>query len=174
MNPMDILRKAILSLAAASLLVASVIAAEDSQITLNYKDADLREVAETIGEITGRTFIIDPRLKGRVTVISKVPMDPGAVYETFLSILQVQGYVAIPSGNVVKIVPEANARQLPADAPTSSQTSGGRDAIIERARTRLAAAASGSWRVAALMDTTGWPSRRPGSVRSGEATTRVV
>jgi len=82
-------------------------------ITPNYKDADLQQVIEAVGAITGKNFIIDPRVKAQVTMVSSTPMSSDAFYEAFLSILQVYGYVAVPAGDVIKILPDANARQMP-------------------------------------------------------------
>jgi general secretion pathway protein D len=82
-------------------------------VTPNYKDADIQQIIEAVGEITGKNFIIDPRVKAQVTMVSSTPMTPDAFYEAFLSILQVYGFVAVPSGGVIKILPDANARQLP-------------------------------------------------------------
>jgi general secretion pathway protein D len=79
-------------------------------VTLNLKDADISTLIATVSEVTGKNFVVDPRVKGKVTVISASPMDPAGVYETFLSVLEVNGYAAIPSGESIKIVPEANAR----------------------------------------------------------------
>ncbi|MFO1355952.1 MAG: type II secretion system secretin GspD [Gammaproteobacteria bacterium] len=82
-------------------------------ITPNYKDADIRQVIEAVGAVTGKNFILDPRVKAQVTMLSSTPMTPEAFYEAFLSILSVYGFVAVPSGNLVKILPDANARQVP-------------------------------------------------------------
>ncbi len=82
-------------------------------ITPNYKDADIQQIIEAVGAVTGKNFIIDPRVKAQVTMVSSTPMSADAFYEAFLSILQVYGYVAVPSGSVIKILPDANARQLP-------------------------------------------------------------
>lgn len=81
-------------------------------ITLNFKDADIHTIIETVSEATDRNFIIDPRVKGKVTVISAGAMDSDALYETFLSILEVHGFAAIPNGDVVKILPQTNAKQV--------------------------------------------------------------
>ncbi|MCG8435122.1 MAG: type II secretion system secretin GspD, partial [Gammaproteobacteria bacterium] len=86
--------------------------ADQASITLNFKDSDIREVAASIGEITGKNFIIDPRVKGRVTVVSSKRISIDAVYATFLSVLQVHGFAAVPSGDLVKIVPAVDARQI--------------------------------------------------------------
>lgn len=79
--------------------------------TLNLKDADINTLITTVSEVTGKNFIVDERVKGKVTVISSKPMSSEAVYETFLAVLAVKGYAAIPSGPVIKIVQESGARQ---------------------------------------------------------------
>ena len=83
------------------------------EITLNLKDADIRALISTVSKFTGKNFIIDPRVKAKVTVISANTLTPEAVYEVFLSVLQVHGYAAVPTGAVIKIVPEVNAKQGP-------------------------------------------------------------
>ncbi len=84
--------------------------AQEERLTLNFKDADIEALIGTMAELTGRNFVIDPRVKGKVTVISSAPTDREALYEVFVSILKVHGFSAVPSGDIVKIVPEANAR----------------------------------------------------------------
>ncbi|MEE8342267.1 MAG: secretin N-terminal domain-containing protein, partial [Gammaproteobacteria bacterium] len=81
------------------------------EVTLNLKDADIRALIGTVSEITGTNFIVDPRVKGKVTVISARAMSGAEVYEVFLSVLKVHGFSAVPSGAVVKIVPDVNAKQ---------------------------------------------------------------
>jgi len=90
-------------------------AQQGAQITPNYKDADLGQVIEAVSQVTGRNFIVDPRVRAQVTMLSTTPMGPDAFYEAFLAILQVHGFIAVPSGTVIKILPDANARQLPAN-----------------------------------------------------------
>jgi general secretion pathway protein D len=85
----------------------------DGRVTPNFKDADIVQVSEAVSTATGKNFIIDPRVRSSVTMLSSTPMSPAAFYEAFLAILEVHGYVAVPAGNVVKIIPDANARQLP-------------------------------------------------------------
>ena len=84
-------------------------------ITPNYKDADLSQIIQAVSEVTGKNFIIDPRVNAKVTMLSATPMSPAAFYEAFLSVLQVYGYVAVPAGKVIKIIPNTDARQVPAD-----------------------------------------------------------
>ncbi len=80
-------------------------------VTLNLKDADINAVINTVSEVTGKNFIVDPRVKGRVNIISSRPMDQREVYQVFLSILDVHGFSAVPSGNIIKILPNASAKQ---------------------------------------------------------------
>jgi general secretion pathway protein D len=84
------------------------------RITPNFKDADITQIAEAVAASTGKNFIIDPRVRAQVTMLSATPMTPAQFYEAFLSILQVYGFIAVPAGNVVKILPDANARSIPA------------------------------------------------------------
>lgn len=100
-------------LLAALSLVALPAFPQQATITPNYKDADIRTIIEAVSEVTGKNFIIDPRVKAEVTMLSSSPMTPDAFFEAFLSILEVHGYVAVPSGDLIKILPDANARQVP-------------------------------------------------------------
>ena len=100
-------RQLFYSLVLVLLLCPPVLADE---ITLNLKDADIRALISTVSKFTGKNFIIDPRVKAKITVVSSETLTPEEVYEVFLSILQVHGYAAVPTGSVVKIVPEVNAK----------------------------------------------------------------
>ncbi len=82
-----------------------------ADITLNLKDAEISTLIATVSEVTGRNFIVDNRVKGKVTVISSSPMTEDGLYETFLAVLQVNGFAAIAAGDTIKIMPETNARQ---------------------------------------------------------------
>src|SRR3984893_9166160 len=86
---------------------------QGASITPNYKDAELGQIIQAVSEVTGKNFIINARVNAKVTMLSASPMSPAAFYEAFLSVLQVYGYVAVPAGKVIKIVPSADARQLP-------------------------------------------------------------
>ena len=83
------------------------------QIMPNYREADIRQIIEAVGEVTGRNFLVDPRVNAQVTLLSYTPMSPDAFYAAFLATLQVHGYAALDAGAVVKIVLDANARALP-------------------------------------------------------------
>lgn len=79
--------------------------------TLNFREADINTVIDAISRITNINFIVDPRVKGKVTIISNKEMPSEDVYQVFLSILKVHGFAAVVGGNVTKIVPEVNAKQ---------------------------------------------------------------
>ncbi|MDZ3824180.1 MAG: type II secretion system secretin GspD [Pseudoxanthomonas sp.] len=98
--------------------------------TLNLRNADINVLIATVAEITGRNFIVDPRVEGKVTVITSEPMTPAEVYDTFLSVLRINGFAAVPSGRLVRIVPDAVARQLdiPAEVPGATAP----DALVTR------------------------------------------
>ena len=81
------------------------------EVTLNFSDADLTAVINSVSQITGKNFIIDPRVKGKVTVISSKPLNADEVYNVFLSILQVHGFSTVPTKNAIKIIPDAAAKQ---------------------------------------------------------------
>jgi general secretion pathway protein D len=95
----------------ATVTIAS--AQQSGRITPNFKDADITQITEAVAAATGKTFIVDPRVRAQVTMISSVPMSPAAFYEAYLAILQVHGFIAVPAGTVIKILPDANARQIP-------------------------------------------------------------
>ena len=91
----------------AAVLVATISIASAQQsgrITPNFKDADLGQITEAVAAATGKNFIVDPRVRAQVTMISSTPMSPGAFYEAYLAILQVHGFIAVPAGDVIKIL----------------------------------------------------------------------
>lgn len=111
-----------LSVALGVALAASVPATAQQQgtgqtegtFTLNLKNADIQSLIQTVSRQTGRNFVVDPRVKARVTVISSSPLSSDELYETFLAVLQVHGYAAVPAGDdLIKIVPDVNAKQGP-------------------------------------------------------------
>jgi general secretion pathway protein D len=111
-NILNIDTRTITRLACAALLVLFCCGqALADQITLNLKDADIRALISTVSKFTGKNFIVDPRVKAKITVVSSNTMSPEEVYEVFLSILQVHGYAAVPIGSIIKIIPEVNAKQ---------------------------------------------------------------
>ncbi len=87
-------------------------AQDDSTWKINLKNADIREFTTQVSAITGKSFIIDPRVKApNVTVISNIEMNKDAIYELYLSVLRVHGYAAVTSGGVIKIIQQVLAKQ---------------------------------------------------------------
>jgi general secretion pathway protein D len=79
-----------------------------SVYNIDFNDVDIRKVIETVSEITGKNFLIDDRVQGRVTVVGPKSLSAAEIYQVFLSILQVKGYAMVPAGKINKIVPAAN------------------------------------------------------------------
>ncbi len=106
--------------------------AEAGQHTLNLKDADIHTLIATVSEITGRNFIVDPRVEAQVTVISASPMDSEELWNVFVSVLRTHGYALVDAGSMTKILPEAVARQEgnPPAPPSGSSVS--RDQLVTR------------------------------------------
>ncbi len=95
-------------------------AASDSW-QINLKEADIGAFISQVADITGKSFVIDPRVKGKVNVLSSEPMNKDGVYELFLSVLQVQGFVAVPAGDVTLIVQQNDVKQQGRDLDESVQ-----------------------------------------------------
>ena len=79
-------------------------------ITLNFVGAEIEAVARTMGIITGRTMVVDPRVKGAINLSSDKPVTPAAAYNQFLAALRLQGYAVVEASGISKVVPEADAK----------------------------------------------------------------
>jgi general secretion pathway protein D len=84
--------------------------AKPAYITMNFKDVDLQVFIKFISELTGKNFLIDPNVKGTVTIVSPQKVTVDEVYKVFLSVLEVNGFTVIEAGQVSKIVPTAAAK----------------------------------------------------------------
>ncbi|MGB8695907.1 type II secretion system secretin GspD [Acinetobacter sp.] len=103
--------RSVWTLFAAAPLIAMVSTASHAQTwKINLRDADLTAFINEVADITGKNFAVDPRVRGNVTVISNKPLNKAEVYELFLGVLNVNGVVAIPSGNTIKLVPDSNVK----------------------------------------------------------------
>ncbi|MDC5355485.1 type II secretion system secretin GspD [Acinetobacter baumannii] len=99
------------ALLAAAPLIATVTSSAYAQTwKINLRDADLTAFINEVADITGKNFAVDPRVRGNVTVISNKPLNKDEVYDLFLGVLNVNGVVAIPSGNTIKLVPDSNVK----------------------------------------------------------------
>jgi general secretion pathway protein D len=90
-------------------------------ITVNFQDTDLRVVIKFISELTGKNFIVDSKVKGRVTVISPTKITIEEAYRMFESILEVAGYTTVPAGRMIKIIPAREARSRGIDTVTERE-----------------------------------------------------
>ena len=103
----------VIALAVSLLLFAKPVLGQE--FTVNLKDTDIHEFIEFVADVTGATIVIDPAVKGKVKVVSSKPVSRTELYDLFLSILDVHGYTAVRSGEVVRVIPNKNARSAPVD-----------------------------------------------------------
>jgi len=91
-------------------------------VTLNFVNAEIEGVVKVVSEITGKNFVIDPRVKGTINIVSAKPLPRAFVYEVFLSALRLQGFAAVEDRGIVKILPEADAKlhSAPTLAPATT------------------------------------------------------
>lgn len=129
--PAQLFIRCLLLVAALTAAIVSPSAQAEGPVTLNLKEADITSLIATVAEATNKNFIIDPRVRGKVTVISHQDMQAEELYQVFLSILQVHGFAAVPSGDVIKILPDTTAKQLSTPFATHRQPGAG-DEIVTR------------------------------------------
>lgn len=84
---------------------------EDALITMDFQDADLGVVIKFMGELTGKNFLVSGQVRGKVTVISPKKITVREAYKVFESVLEMNGYAAVPGDDAIKIIPSAAARQ---------------------------------------------------------------
>ena len=119
------------ALLAAAPLAASISTHVQAQTwKINLRDADLTAFINEVADITGKNFAVDPRVRGNVTVISNKHLNKDEVYDLFLGVLNVNGVVALPSGNTVKLVPDSNVKN--SGIPYDSRSRAGGDQIVTR------------------------------------------
>ena len=107
--------------------------AGDTMVSLDFQDADITEVISTIAKATGKNFLYDDRVRGRVTVISPEPVTVDEAYRVFESILAVKGFTTVPApGGVLKILPLRDAKENPIDTVTGERPTENRDTFITR------------------------------------------
>jgi len=84
----------------------------ETRWAVNFNDTDIQDVIKSIAGLTGKTFIIDPKVRGPIKVINTKPLNAKELYELFLASLDVHGFTAVESGNIVRIVMNRDARNL--------------------------------------------------------------
>ena len=87
------------------------------EYTVNLKDTDIQELIKFVADVTGATIVVDPTVKGKIKVVSSQPVSQGELYDLFLSILDVHGYTAVRTGNVIRVIPNKDARSSPVGVP---------------------------------------------------------
>lgn len=97
---------------------------------INLRDADLTAFINEVADITGKNFAVDPRVRGNVTVISNKPLNKNEVYDLFLGVLNVNGVVAVPSGNTIRLIPDSNIRNTNVQYDPRSNARG--DQVVTR------------------------------------------
>lgn len=113
------------------LLLPAALSAQEQAATLNFKDVDIQAVIDYVSRETGTNFIVDPRVQGRVTLVSGRPLARDEIYDVFLALLRVHGFAAVPGEGAVKLVPDAVAKQ--AEVPTvGDDDRPGGDAYVTR------------------------------------------
>jgi general secretion pathway protein D len=108
-----VVASAVLALAPAAAAFAQAPApagAQEEKITVNFVNADIQSVIKTVGQHTGKNFILDPRVQGTINIVSDKPVSKDLIYQMLLSALRVHGFAAVEDANFVKIVPEAEAK----------------------------------------------------------------
>ncbi|MBF5003924.1 type II secretion system secretin GspD [Diaphorobacter caeni] len=129
------LRLALHSIAASTLLLCASVPQQavaapqgsiqsNEPVTLNFANADIEAVARTIATITGRNVVVDPRVKGQLTLVTDKPVPPTTAFQQFLAALRLQGFTIVEAAGLYKVVPEADAK-LQAGGVTVTQGSSG-------------------------------------------------
>jgi general secretion pathway protein D len=117
--------------AALILALAGSVRAADEPVTLNFVNADIEAVVKAVAEMTGRNFVLDPRVKGVINIVSSRPVPANLVYPTLLSALRLQGYAAVETDGITKIVPEADAKQHASPVSTGGVAATGDRLVTE-------------------------------------------
>jgi general secretion pathway protein D len=87
--------------------------AMDSMIHLNFRDADILQIINLMSELTGKNFLVDDKVKGKVTIIAPKPVSLEEAYQVFLSLLEIQGFTVVPQGPIIKIIPSREVKERP-------------------------------------------------------------
>ncbi len=126
------IRSSLMALTLAAMAAQPVLAqSEASDIVVNMRGVEIADVADQISRLTGRTLILDPTVKGTVTVTSATPLSQAGVWELFQSVLRANGFAAVRSGRAWRIVPQGNAVR---DGGTSSRSASGQELVTRMIR----------------------------------------
>ncbi|WP_159910874.1 type II secretion system secretin GspD [Pantoea sp. 18069] len=129
-TPARRLRVALHSIAAAALLACAGVYAQtgprsNEPVTLNFAGAEIEAVARTMATITGRNVVVDPRVKGTMTLVSEKPLAPAQAFQQFLAALRLQGFTVVEAAGLYKVIPEADAKLQSGNVAVSQGGRGG-------------------------------------------------
>jgi general secretion pathway protein D len=116
--------------AAAAMLSDKEVEEAGRQVTMDFREVEIGTLIKFIGELTNKNFIIDERVKGKVTVISPTKITVEEAYKVFESILEVHGYATVPAGKVIKVVPAVEARGKSIDTAVGTEIVPAADTLI--------------------------------------------
>ena len=105
-----------------------------SGAALNFVNADMESVIKAVGHYTGMTFIIDPRVKGTLTLVSEQPLTKAQAFALLTSALRLQGYAVVTGDGYAKVVPEAEAKLQSSPTQVGVERRDGRAATRSRPR----------------------------------------
>src|SRR5690606_16878630 len=103
--------------------------AEGQRTTLNFNEADLQGVLRALAQFTGRNFVVDPRVRGQLTLVSDTPVDADTAYSMLLGALRMQGFAVIDVDGVSRVVPEADAKLQGGPVVSSDQAARGGELV---------------------------------------------
>jgi general secretion pathway protein D len=127
LNDMNLRHALVVLLAGAALAGPAAAQAQRARepVTLNFTNADIEAVARTMAAITGRNIVVDPRVKGTITLSTERPVPPQQAYNQFLATLRLQGFTVVDSGGLLKVLPEADAKLQGGPVSVGSPQGGG-------------------------------------------------
>src|SRR5262245_46640923 len=97
--------------------------ATERTISFNLRNADIVQVINLISELTGKSFLVDDKVRGKVTIIAPTEVTLEEAYQIFLSVLEIQGFTIVPQGPIIKIIPSRDVKDNPIPTATDSQHS---------------------------------------------------
>lgn len=124
--------KALAWLLTASLMTGHVLPAyaNTKPVVLNFANAEIDAVIGAFGQILNRTFVIDPRVRGKISLETPRPVAPAEAYQLLVSALRLQGFAVVETGNLIRVVPEADAKLQPGPVNVGAATATRSDAVI--------------------------------------------
>lgn len=103
---------------------------EGNMVAIDFNDVDINVFIKFISELTGKNFVVDNRVRGKVTIISPARISVDEAYKVFESVLEVHGFATVKSGEVIKIVPSPEARTMNIETRIRQEAGGGQDRVI--------------------------------------------